>query len=457
MVAIRIKKGLDVPIEGEPTGDVEPIMINGQMVRPKKVALDLSCFGEVRFKLLVKPGDVVKLGQPLVFDKKLEERVFVSPGCGIVTEVKRGLKRRLLSIEIELNDNEERVTFDALSPTGSREQLIKRLLEGGVFPHIRQRPFDLLADSKATPRAIFVKVVESAPFTVSPEMQVVGWEKEFEAGLQALGQLTEGKVHLVHKEGCTYEPFVNASGVEVHSISGPHPSGNVSVHIHHIDPVKKLNDTVWTVDVIGVIAIGYLLLKGSYFTDRVIAVGGSGVVEGRQKFLKGRAGMPVTTLIDGRVPKGEVRFISGDPLMGHQVESDEGIGFYHTTLSVIPKRQGQEFMHFLGIGMDKFTASGTYLSGHLKGRLYPFDTNQHGERRAFVIGAPYDKVMPMRLNTMQLVKSVMAQDFDLAEILGLLEVAPEDFALPTFVCPCKIEMVDIIKDGIRGYVQEVFE
>jgi Na+-transporting NADH:ubiquinone oxidoreductase subunit A len=204
-----------------------------------------------------------------------------------------------------------------------------------------------------------------------------------------------------------------------------------------------------------VIAVGHLLLRGRVFIDRVISVAGAGIVEGRTGYFKGREGFPVTALINGRLPKGEVRFISGDPLMGSQVESTGFIGYQQTALSVIPKRQGQAFAPFLLPGFSRYTASRTYLSSLFRNRKYPFDTNNHGEHRFFVIGAPYDKVMPMRINTRQLVKSVMAEDFDLAEVLGLLEVAPEDFALPTFVDPCKNEMVQIVREKLAVYAQEV--
>lgn len=449
---LKITKGLNIPMVGASVGDPGPLFINGQQIYPESVALDLQPFDQHRFRLLVKPGDRVKLGQPLAEDKYEPRLRFVSPGSGIVQEYKRGIKRRLLSIPIKL----EGVDTHHFPPlhSNSREEILTRLLEGGVFPHLRQRPFDLLADPRREPRAIFIKALETAPFTFPPELQVQGHEEDFATGLEALKKLTKGKVHLVYKEGSTFAPFKDAA-VERSTIEGPHPAANPSVHIHLLEPIRSYTEVIWTTDVIGVLAIGHLLNRGVYFTPRIIALAGNGIIDGRRVLIKGRAGFPIRALIEGRLPKDPVRLISGDPLTGNKVGSEDHLGFYDTVFTAIPEREGQQFLHFFRAGADKYSASGAYLSGHLRNRLYDFTTNQHGEERPFVTPEPYDKVMPLHLNTMLLVKAVMGEDYELAEKLGLLEVAPEDFALPTFVDPSKIEMVDIIRRGLNTYSKEV--
>lgn len=456
MADLNIKKGLNIPIIGEPHGIPEELTVDGKNIRPESVALDLDPFEELRFRLLVKPGDIVKIGQPLVEDKQHTTRVFVSPGAGTIQEPTRGLKRRLLNIPITLAEHEEYIEHPRLNLNSiSREELVKHLLAGGVFPHIRQRPFDLLANPEKEPRSIFVKAIETAPFAVPVELQIQGNEEDFKTGLEALKKLTSGKVHLMYEEGSAFKPFIDAKNVEKHTVSGPHPAANPSIHISSIDPIQLYTDVVWTVDVVGVIAIGHLINQGRYFIPRVISIAGNGLQEGKRIYAKTRAGNPISNFIDGRLIEGPMRFISGDPLTGTKLEQNGYLGFYDTVFTVIPEQISQEFLHFFRLGADKFSNSNTYLSGHLKGKMYEFTTNQHGEERPFITGSPYDKVMPLHLNTMLLVKAVMAEDYELAEKLGLLEVAPEDFALPTFVCPSKIEMIDIIKQGLRNYAKEV--
>lgn len=443
---IRIKKGLDLPIQAKPEGSAT------QLPKPKTCALNLNPFDDIRFKVLVRVDEHVKIGQPLVESKSTPGVAFVSPGSGRVIEVRRGLKRRLLDIIIELEDQEQHVVHPPLS-TYTKQTIVKRLMEGGAFAHIRMRPFNLVANPKKLPRTIFVKAIESAPFTPSAEMQVYGQEEAFAHGLKALNVLAP--IQLVHREGSKCTAFTQAAHVERHSILGPHPAGNVSVHIHKISPILHHSEVVWTLSVVDVITIGELIEKGTYYTDRIIGIGGSGLKKGAARYVKARAGHPIAELANGGLKDELLCLISGDLLSGTKVEITDFLEFYHTTLSILPVNIKREPFHFLRPGIGKFTATRTYASGFLKKKKYAFDTNQHGEERAFIDGAVYNKVMPMQIPTMQLIKAILSEDYELAEQLGMLEVVSEDFALSTFICPSKIEMMDIVKQGLYRYSKEL--
>ncbi len=457
MTHIKITKGLDIPMKGRPASSLEnstPV----QLKTPSQIALNLTAFEDIKFRLLVNVGDYVKIGQPLAEDKSTVGRVFVSPASGVVKEVRRGLKRVLNFIVIDVAEREETVEFTPFNlQNASRESIIERLLAGGVFASIRSRPFNLLADPYKIPRSIFVKALESAPCVPPAEMQVAGFEKEFQVGLEALSRLTEGKVHLVYRQGTPCKAFTEARSVEKHTAEGPHPVANSSLHIQHIDPIYSAEDIVWTLTALDVVSIGFLLLRGHYFTERVISIAGPGVLPDRIGYFKGRQGHSVEALIAGRVPHGLFRFVSGDPLMGKKVEGNDFLGLCDTTFCVIPENVERAFLHFFGLGLNKYSFSHAYLSGHLDNtkREYDFTTSTHGEHRAFIDSTLYDKVMPLPVPTMLLVKAIMAEDFELAETLGLLQVDDEDFALPTFVCPSKMEMTEIVKTGLQQYSKEV--
>jgi Na+-transporting NADH:ubiquinone oxidoreductase subunit A len=454
MAHIKTTKGLDIPIAGTPHGPVQ------SLPRPSLLSLNLRPFETIRFKLLAKAGDVVKIGQPLLSDKSYPDRVFVSPASGLIKEVRRGHKRHPSDIVIQLSDRDEYIEAQSIHLDSiSREELIKELLARGMFAHIRQRPFNFLADPTKIPRSIFVKAVESAPLTPPAELQVEGKEKEFAAGLQALSILTNGAVHLVYHTHTSSHAFRNAAYVTHHTVEGPHPIANHSVHIHHIDPIDTPEDVVWTVNALDVVCIGHALLSGTPYTQRVISIAGPGILEGKTGFFNVPSGYPISSLIAQRIPKGLFRYISGDPLTGNEVEGDDFLGFNDTAFVVIPEAISREFLHFFRLGINKYTASGTYLSGHLKNskRLFNFTTSLHGEPRPFIAGEPSSRVMPMQINPMLLCKALMAQDFEQAVSLGLLEVDAEDFALPTFVDPSKVEMSDIVKHGLRAYATENFK
>ena len=328
MVHIKITKGLDIPITGKPDHYIHPVESNGHLVVPKHIGLDLSSFDDVKFRLLCKPEDVVKIGQPLAEDKDAPGRLFVSPAGGIVKEIRRGLKRRLLCIVIEVAQQEEFHEFPTADVSQLSQQDIKdRMMLGGLFAHVRQRPFNLLADPRKEPRAIFVKALESAPFAVPPEFQVSGYEKEFQMGLTALSKLTKGPVHLVYSSDTTSTAFTEAQNVQRHTAEGPHPVGNHSVHIHFISPIRHPEEVVWTLNVSDVIGIGSLFTKGRYHTDRILSIGGPGILPERVGFVRGRMGYPIQSLVAGRIQRGLLRFISGDVLMEKRSKSKTFWGF----------------------------------------------------------------------------------------------------------------------------------
>jgi len=461
-VHIKVKKGLDIPIDGQPSGSIEQIRSSGQAAPaiPSLVSLNLSSFDNLRVRLFKKVGDNVQIGEPICEDKGTPGRYFVSPAAGIIKEIRRGLKRRIIDIVIERSEHEEYYTHGPLDPeTASREAIIERLLKGGVFTKINQRPFCLLADPTAIPKAIFVKAIESAPFLPPAEMQVEGYESAFHSGLTALKKLTEGAVHLVYKKGSRFAPFTNAAHTEKHTVEGPHPAGTHSLHIQQIDPINSAEDVIWTLTAHDVVCIGQLLNEGKHHIERIIAIAGPGIIDGQRGFFRVREGLPIALIAAGRIAKNPTRLISGDPLMGSTVSIEDFLGYQDYAFTAIPLQTSREILHFLRLGVNKYSYTRAYASGHLsnKNHKYSFTTSQHGEHRAFVDPTLYDDVMALNVPTMQLVKAIMADDFDLAETLGLLEVHPEDFALPAFVCISKIDMPEIVQEGLRAHAADMLE
>lgn len=448
MTHIKVTRGLDIPISGKPSGSPKKFT-----EKPRKIALDLASFDGIRFQLLAAVGDQMKLGEPIAFDKNEPSRHFACPAAGKIVEIVRGEKRKLLRIIIEVAEKEEFFSYQPINlANSSREEIITFLAKSGCLNTIQARPFCQIVPLDKTPRTIFVKAVESAPFSPSAEIQLQGYEQEFQIGLDTLKKLTEGKVHLVHHINSTCKSFLEAKNVEIHTIEGPHPIGNASVHIHHIDPIRSNEDLVWSLDVNDVIMLGKMVSKGHYHYERVIAIAGEGFAESKIGLFYAREGMWIRDLASECDPTA-IRLISGDVLTG-QIEDIEG--FLHLKdrcLCAIPEVKNREMLHFFRPGFGKFTASKTYISGFL-GKLrkwYPFNTSQHGEERALIDPVVYDNVMPMNIPTMFLVKAAISKNYELAEELGILEVAPEDFALATFVCPSKVEMVHIMKDSILAY------
>jgi Na+-transporting NADH:ubiquinone oxidoreductase subunit A len=414
---LRITKGLDIPFDAPKTRAAK-------IVSPE-VALDFTFFQSIRPHVLVQEGDRVALGQPLVEEKGGTLRYFPSPASGLVKEVRRGEKRVLRAIVIHQEG-------DRSHPLPSEEDPMLFLSQSGLLSWIWMRPFHLPAHPHLAPRSIFIKALETAPLTVPSELQIEGREAEFQAGLQLLARIAP--VHLICRQG---SPFTSFEGVEISTVEGPHPAANPSVHIHFIDPIKKSSDVVWSLDAWAVAAIGHARLRGRLLAEKWVST--------PQGFALTPLGASISAF---SLPPGT--FISGDPLTGMEVGPADFLLWHHSTILSIPPDPSRKLFHFLRLGTKNYTATGTYLSP----KKPLFSNRLHGEERAFVDPNIYDRVMPMRVPTVPLVKAILAEDFQTAEKLGILEIASEDFALATFICPSKIEIAEIIEKGLKRFVSE---
>lgn len=447
---IKITKGLNIPL----LGSAERILQSAP--EADIYAIKPPDFYGLTPKLLVKEGDLVKAGTPLFFDKYNERIVFTSPVSGTFTEAVRGEKRRILEVHIKPDGKDEYVDFGKADPAGlSRQEIIDSLLNSGVWPMIRQRPYSIIASPNQTPKSIFISAFNSAPLAADNDFVVNGEEQFFHTGLRAISKLTDGPLHLsVDARNTLSKAFLEAKGVQLHAFEGPHPAGNVGVQIHHIDPINK-GDIVWYVDVASIIIIGRLFEKGIYDATKVVALTGSEVLNPRYYRMKNGASIQS---VAGNILKStegiKTRIISGDVLTGISVGKNGYLGFYDNQITVIPEGFDPEFLGWLIPNPSRFSFSRTMPSFLMPWKKYKHDTNIRSGERPFVITGLYEKVLPMDVLPMQLLKAILVNDIDKMEQLGIYEVAPEDFALCEYVCPSKIEIQALIRQGLDSIKQE---
>jgi Na+-transporting NADH:ubiquinone oxidoreductase subunit A len=405
-------------------------------------------------RLNVKPGDIVSAGSPLFHDKLRPEIFFTSPVSGKVVSVERGDRRKLLEVVVEKNGNEY-IDFGVSDPSGlSREKTKESLLVSGLWPAVRQRPYHVVANPNDVPKAIFISGFDTAP--LAPDYNFIMDNSSaslFNSGITALKKLTDGKINLVlNGSGDSSELLKKAANVEISHFSGPHPAGNVGIHIHHLDPLNK-GEIVWIINLQDVIAIGRLFEHGRYNHERIVALTGSEVEHtGYHKIISGAS---VSSLVKNNVKPGNLRYISGNVLTGTAIGAEGYIGYYDSQVTVIPEGDYFEFFGWMKPGIDKFSFSRTFASSLIPSKGYRLDTNLHGGERAFVMTGQYEKVVPMDIYPMQLLKAILSEDIDLMENLGIYEIAEEDFALCEYICPSKIEIQSIVRKGLDLMVKEM--
>ncbi|HKK43436.1 MAG TPA: NADH:ubiquinone reductase (Na(+)-transporting) subunit A, partial [Bacteroidales bacterium] len=303
-------------------------------------------------------------------------------------------------------------------------------------------------------KSVFISGFDSSP--LAPDYNYIvenSQEAYFSKGLKALGKLTDGKINLV-LNGREDAPAIlkGAAGAEISYFSGPHPAGNVGVQIHHLDPVNK-GEVVWYVNLQDVFAIGRLFDEGVYNHERIIALTGSEVR--KTAYYRVRSGAQVSGMVKDNVQEGHLRYISGNVLTGTKIGPGGHIGYYDSQVTVIPEGDYFEFFGWIKPGLNKYSFSKTFLSSLLPRKSYRLDTNFHGGERAFVVTGKYEKVVPMDVYPMQLLKAILAEDIDMMENLGIYEIAEEDFALCEFICPSKIEIQSIVRKGLDLMVREM--
>jgi Na+-transporting NADH:ubiquinone oxidoreductase subunit A len=445
---VKLRRGFDIRIKGA----AEKILAEAAI--PVKYGVKPVDFPGLIPKLDVKPGEKVKAGSPLFHDKNNPAILFTSPVSGTVLSVERGERRRVLEVTVAM-EGDDRVNFGKADPLAlSRDKIKEILLASGLWPAIRQRPYNVVASPSDVPKSIFISGFDSAP--MAPDYNFIMRNTPFsflQTGISAISRLTGGKVHLiVNGKDESSSVFSGLKGVEITGFTGPHPAGNPGVHIHHLDPLNK-GERVWVVNLQDIIATGRLFIEGVYYPERIIALAGSEVIKPR--YYRMLSGASVASVATGNIKEGNVRYISGNILTGTKISPEGFLGYYDSQVTVIPEGNHHEFLGWASPGFDKFSFYRVFLSTFSRAGKYRLDTNLHGGERAFVVTGQYEQVVPMDIYPMQLLKAIIARDIDGMENLGIYEVAEEDFALCEFICPSKIEIQSIIRDGIEFMMKEM--
>ena len=445
---IKLKKGLDIQIKGQPANILEHIS------RPETFAIKPADFQGLVPKLTVAVGDKVKAGTPLFFDKYHPEVQYVSPVSGEVAAINRGERRRILEVVVKAERENLSEDFLKADPLNLSGDVIKaELLKSGIWPAIKSRPFGIVAHPTDQPKAIFISCFDSSPLAPDYDFVFQDDANAWQTGINALSKLTTGKINLGLSSKKENTVFSQTKGVEFTLFNGPHPTGNVGIQIHAVSPLNK-GEIVWTIQPQDVIMIGRLFLTGKYDSSRIIALSGSEVLE--PKYFQFWRGGSLTGLLKGKLSKGNVRIISGNVLTGTAIPANGYLGFYDAIVSVIPEGNYYEMFGWALPGFGKYSPSRTFFSWlGSKKKKYVLDANTHGEERAFVLSDEYEKVLPMDILPVYLIKAILANDIDAMEQLGIYEVIEEDLALCEYVCTSKIMVQSVLRKGINSMIKEL--
>lgn len=434
---IKLKKGFDIKIPGAAQKQI------GQLQPSKVFSIKPSDFRNFSYKLSVAEGDEVLAGQSIIFDKERPEIFIPSPVSGEVVEIVRAEKRRVTHIRILADQDTKFKTFETPSSL-TKESVKETLLSTGTWSYIRQRPFDSIPDIDSEPKAIFVSLFDSSP--LAPDYSYVLKDElaDLKKGLEVLGILSDGKLNIGVSSNTDSELYqgVNAT---INTFDGPHPAGNVGVQIHHIDPIRP-GQVVWYVAPQDAVIIGRVFNSGKYQAQRKIAIVGSEVQN--PQYYSVISGQTIDSLVAGKTTDAPVRIIQGNVLHGQIITKDDFLSYYTNQVTVIKESKEPELFGWALPGFSKLSLNHSFPSWLMPKKVYNLDTRINGEERAFVVTGEYEKVLPMNIMPVVLLKSILAGDIERMENLGIHEVSEEDFALCEFVCTSKIDVQNIIRQGL---------
>ena len=443
----HLNKGFNLPLVGR------ALLKEHKIRQPDSFAVKPSDFkGLVQPKSLVSVGENVKSGSPLFYDKGRENVLFVAPVSGEITEIIRGERRKIIEIRILSDKKIEYKEFKKYSKAEiyniTRSEALATLTSSGIWPSFIQRPFGIVANPLDEPSDIYISAFDSSP--CAPDMAYImrGKEEVFQLGIEVLNKLVNGNIHLNLDSTEIPSVFSGIEHVETHKFSGPHPAGNVGVQIHHIKPIGK-NDKVWTIDPLSVARIGTLFFEGIYDASKMVAITGSEVIN--PHYVNTYSGACLDKLLDNNVKNANVRYISGNVLTGEHVGIRGYLGHFDNQISVIPEGDKEEFLGWMLPSFKK-------LSFHRAFGLFSFlnprkekvlDTNTNGEQRNFTISGAFEKILPMDILPTHLFKSIISNDYDEMEALGIYEVIEEDVALCEYIDVSKNDIQAILRKGIE--------
>ena len=441
---LDLKKGLDIPVKGAAARKV------AKTVKPGVVAVKPTDFKGFLPRLLVKEGDRVLAGSPVLADKQKPQILVTSPVSGTVAGIVRGEKRKLLAVLVQADDSQEYVDFGTKVPADA-DAVKELLLTSGLWGALIQRPYGIQADPDLKPKAIFISTFSTAPLAADTEFTLGDRLADIQAGVNALGKLTDGGVHVaVNKAVWNSSPFHKVENAIVHAVGGKHPAGNVGVQISHIAPILK-GETVWTMPVLAVAALGHVINTGKLDLARKVAV--TGPMAPTPAYVEAVPGTPVKEL--AAIPEG-VRVVGGDVLTGENLGKEGYLGFFQDQITLLNEGYDREWFGWAKPFRPKVhSSSWCYFSWLTPKKEYDMDTNLHGGPRAFVETKCFEDVTPMDIFPIYLIKACLAGDIEKMEKFGIYEVLPEDLALCDYVDPSKNDIQAIIQQGIDLMIKEM--
>lgn len=444
MITVKIIKGYNLNLSGKPSLKLDT------PENPTHVAAVPERIPFIKPKLKVDIGDPVKIGSVLFIDKKRPDLKFLSPGGGKIAAINYGHRRVIKEIVIKLSNKEPKKKLSSISEADlkktKKEKLAAILMEGGVWPFIRALPFREIASPDTLPHSIWISLDSKDPFQPDPRVYLHTQETLLNFGINILKKFSPN-VHVIAPADNSYL-FENHKKLISHTFSGCYPADDPGVILYHTKKSSPENHA-WYINGQDLLLLAQMVKTGTYPIERTVAV--SGLSADESVHVKTRMGAKIDSLIPNSSKKNGGHYVTGGIFRGHITQKETYLGFYETSLGIIPAFTEKEFFGFLRPGFDRQSYSRLFLSV-LNRSAMKIDNSMHGEERSCINCGTCAEACAVDILPQFMYKSLVADEIEEALSHGLLDCV--ECGLCTYVCPSKIELSSTFTKERRAYYQE---
>lgn len=446
---IFIKNGALLPLGKDPEQaiyEIPPI---------QEFGIQMEDYNNFPTKPLIKEGDFVARGEPLCSHSKYPEILITSPRAGKVEKILYDQNLSLSSISLRAsNGKDESINFPEYSDqdlkTLSQFEIKKLILESGLWPAFRTRPFSHIPSPKKSPRSIFITATPCYPGPIRPDLIIKEREKDFLTGLGLVAKLAEEKVFLCKTPQYKIQQ-TQIPKLEIIDFRGPSPSELPGTHIHFLDRIVGEKE-VWHINFQEVIAIGHLFATGQIRFDRVVTLFGPDAL--RPRAIKTFYGAHLKEITRNEINSPLSEVISGSLLNGKRYEANhQFLGRYHYQVSLLTPTDQKPHSIF-SLQNDNFSLRRSLYYKLFNRNKFTFDSSSFGLEKSFYPSPLFQKIFPLKLEINLLLDSLVKQNVQKAIQLGILELDEEDLSLCTYICPAKINYAPLLRSLLNKITVE---
>ncbi len=367
----------------------------------------------VNFELLCEQGDEVKAGAAVMRDLRRPEISFSAPVAGRVSRIERGARRKLISLQIDVDDSQAVAKFE---PPANNDGVSIRnfMLESGAWSSLRTRPFGNIPDPAGKPMAVFVTALDAEPLAPDSRTIINTYLQEFCAGVTALAGINDAPLYVCHAQDHGLE-FEDSGRIRCVTFNGGYSAGLPGVHINALCPIGLGGGEVWHIGYQDVIALGHLLLHGKPWLQRIISLGGNAVRNPRS--LAVYPGSTIGELLANEVNDGPSQILAGSSVYGRQIAPGSA---------------------YLGAGQRQVTVLGVSASDSVD--------KTAATNNAVIPSEALEKLILPGIFPVPLMRALQLGDAERARELGALELVEEDVMPLSGACVSRSDYASLLRD-----------